>query len=886
MPVQVKLPDGRSIFGESVDMSLGGASLILEEPLALQHGTAFEVIYPLRSQQASFPAIAVSADGMNLRLKYERLSLEKEELLTLVLYSRADMWLSRSERRETDRPLHSFARLVRLSARGIGYALGILAPKKKTREPAGVAHAGTAAIVVAAALLAGASVSLHAQQTAVPPPPSAANEGSFHTSFTLKDIGIPTAIQFRGVDASRNIPFSLPQTQVVQEAKLNLRYSFSPALIPQMSHLSVFLNGTMIATLSMPPKTENVQDELSAKLPLPAELLVRDNVLAFQFVGHYTQSCEDPSNTVLWGRVEANSSIDLSGSLLALSDDLRILPLPFYDGQVSSSSASIPFVFAERPSSQALQAAGVVASWFGVNAKSRALQFPVTIGSPLPKGNVILFVENFANLPAGIEFNGGGPTIAVRTNPNDPYGKILVIAGDGAAQLLTAARTVALGNATLQGRTIHISDFQLPAAREADDAPLWMKTEKLSPFWDYSGNAELQSDGSAPLPVYMRIPPDLYYGDEENLELHMDYRYNAIPLANGSTMRVTANGSLVNELPLPHEDNPKKTLSENLAVPLVNMRPFANTFLFNFFFQPHKTGNCQDTPPINFQGSILRSSYLNLRGLNHWAAMPNLELFSNAGFPFTRFADFSQTRIVLPAQASAEEIGLYLALLAYFAEQTGYPALRVEVGDSSLLGADADYLILGTPDDQPGFAQLNQQLPISIRNDGLSVQGTGGFFAAVEHAWWQVAEMRPDWWWKLDSSKSRNGLITSLSRFPDALIQNIEAPWASGRSIVTITLRNNSAADAFAAAFMKSSTSGDISDTVSILHGSTFSSYRPGHRFYHVGHLPLWTQIRHWLREFPWLIVVLTFVLGLFVVPWTKAKLDHRTKARLEVQQT
>lgn len=338
---------------------------------------------------------------------------------------------------------------------------------------------------------------------------------------------------------------------------------------------------------------------------------------------------------------------------------------------------------------------------------------------------------------------------------------------------------------------------------------------------------------------------------------------------------------------MPHEDNnPKKSLAEDVAVPLVDVRPFANTFLFNFFFQPRKTGNCQDTPPINFQGAILRSSYIDIRGLNHWAAMPNLELFSNAGFPFTRFADLSQTRVVLPQQASAEEVSLYLDLLGYFGEQTGYPALRVEVGDVSALGGNVDYLIIGTPNDQPAFAQLDQRLHVSIKADGLSVKDTGGFFAAVQHAWWQVAEMRPDWWWKLDRSKTRNGLIASLGEFPDALIQGIESPWTSTRSVVTITLKNNDSADGFAEAFMKSEASGNISDSVSVLHGTTFTSYRLGDRFYHVGRLPLWSQIRYWLNEFPWLVVVLTFVLGLFVVPWTRAKLDRRSRDRLEVRQT
>src|SRR5262249_47826312 len=135
--------------------------------------------------------------------------------------------------------------------------------------------------------------------------------GTFQSTFSLKDIGVPEAIVFRGVAAARDVPFALPQTEVVQKAILHLHYAFSPSLIPQMSHLNVYLNGALVSTLPTPSKTENVQDALSADLPLPAELLVRNNVLRLEFIGHYTQQCEDPANTVLWGRVEASSSIEI-----------------------------------------------------------------------------------------------------------------------------------------------------------------------------------------------------------------------------------------------------------------------------------------------------------------------------------------------------------------------------------------------------------------------------------------------------------------------------------------------------------------------------------------------------------------------------------------------
>jgi cellulose synthase (UDP-forming) len=581
------------------------------------------------------------------------------------------------------------------------------------------------------------------------------------------------------------------------------------------------------------------------------------------------------------GTVENSSRLEISGVPFSLEDNLKILPLPFYDGAVSSATASIPVVFASRPSDHALEAAGVVASWFGVITRSRPLDFPVTIGSPLPRGNAILFVERYVDMPAGMDLNLTGPTVAVRTNPVDPYGKLLIIAGSDGDQLLTAARGLALGNSLVQGRTMNISDFQLPPAREADDAPLWLSPDHLSPFWNYSGDVGMQTDGSGPVAVYLRIPPDLYYSSRQNLPLRVDYRYNAISLANNSTMRLSANGSMVNQIALPRETQPKQTLASSFEIPLANMRPFSNTLLFDYYFQIAKSGYCQNTPPIDLQGVILRSSYLDLRGLHHWTPMPNLELFANAGFPFTRFADLSQTRIIVPAKVSSAEITVYLGLMGYFGEETGFPTLRVQVGDSSVLGGDADYLILGNSRDQPAFQQLASRLHVAVDGDGFKIQNTNGFFSFIERGWWRVSEVRPAWWWRLGQVKETDGLLSSLSEFPDALLQGIQSPWGIKRSIVTLTLKNDDAARPFLNVFWKTSMSGDISQSVSVLHGDGFSSYRLGNNFYYVGHLPWWLLIRFWMRTYPGLIVIFAIVVTLLILPLLWVRLRHRVRARL-----
>ena len=50
-----------------------------------------------------------------LRAQFDPLTIQEEEALTMVLYSRADTWLGWGETREADKPLSSLGRIVKLS---------------------------------------------------------------------------------------------------------------------------------------------------------------------------------------------------------------------------------------------------------------------------------------------------------------------------------------------------------------------------------------------------------------------------------------------------------------------------------------------------------------------------------------------------------------------------------------------------------------------------------------------------------------------------------------------------------------------------------------------------------------------------------------------------
>lgn len=901
VPARILLPGGEVIAGTTVDMSSGGGMIRMDSSFTVVSGQLVNVVMRVLDGDATLPATIVSFTETTLRIQFDALTLLEEEALTMVLYSRADTWLGWGADRAPDRPLRSLALIFRLAVRGLGTTARALArPSRKSL--AGKRRLATSiAPVLLLLVLAGTSLSAQpgvssafasrprssaAKSAAIAPPPAETASGSFNHRLSLADLGVPETIDLRGADAFRTVAFSLPQTEIVKSAKMHLRYHFSPALMPALSHLKVSLNGTLVSTLAVTAaatseaaaQVATAQENsalLQADLDLPAEMLVHNNELTFEFVGHYTEQCEDPSHTALWSHIDNTSTIDVQGSRLALQNDLKLLPLPFYDEKVDLRPV-VPVVFLSQPSGKALQAAGIITSWFGMLSNSRPFRFPVSVGNTIPAGNAIVISENAAQLPASLNLaNTSGPTIAMRSNPSDGFSKVLVLTGDTPDDLLTAASALAIQRDLLQGEQVRISSLNLPAPRQPDDAPRWLDTDKIITLGDLAGTPDLQTDGSGPLNVYMRLPPDLYFGNKRNLALHLSYRYNGLPLSNESSMQVFVNGGYVSSTPLPHTDTASAELNTVVPIPVVNLRPFSNSLLTRFIFLITKKGKCQDVAPYNMQGTILKDSYLDLRGTPHWAVLPNLEIFSNAGYPFTRKADLADTAVVLPDIPTSEEMEMFVTMMGHFGAQTGYPVLNVTVTNNEGMRSDGskDYLVMGTVDDQPALSRLSPSLPVGVDTSGLHIQDTQGFFSSVERAWWKVRS----------SDHVQSGQLETEGGLPDALIEGLEWPRGSKRSVVLMTVRDGSTIPNFLSTFLKSSQSSDVSQSVSVLQGPKFVSYRIGGDVYRVGSLSPWIHINILFSQFPWLVVVVAFLLCFVMAMLLRAMLRARARRRLEV---
>jgi cellulose synthase (UDP-forming) len=912
IPVRMDLQDGQRVDGMTMDMSVGGASVKFSGGAHFALGDLLRVAFPKHADDEDIEAKVLGISDGELRLSFSVPTIAEQETLTRALYSRADAWLTPAENIEVDRPFRSLRRVIVLSFMGIYQICKSLFPEK--RAVARPRPAPTAALIVVACVLGACAQGLGLPPqtsgkaravvvtTIFPPvteetgrrgddatPAPAEGDHSVVQTLSLKDMGVLQAIDMRGPHSYYSVHFTLSHALLPRHAPLKMIYSFNSGLDPHTTSLKISLNDTTIATFLPPPPSAASDGITETTVLVPTDLLVRSNTLIFEFSGSGVMQQEAQATRILC-HINTASTLEVSGDRLRLQNDLDQLPLPFFDRDLQTTT-TVLFAFLAPPSAKTLEAAGMIASWLGLLPSSKPVRFAVSVG-PMPPGNAILFSNQRSMLPKSLQIpSGAGPLLAIRSNPSDTDESVLVLAGEDDEQLLTVARTLSLtskATATdpaqglpLNGDTMPIPDLVMPPARKRDDAPRWLPTVRAAPLANCRTQDALQSDGSSPIPVYFHLPPDLFYGERQNLKLNLYYRYNALQAAAGSMLRVVLNGKLVNEIGLP----PGTDLHDGerfILVPVVNMRPFGNTIFFNYDFVAANREATENPASAVLHGEILCNSSLDLQGLALWTRMPNIELFANAGFPLTQLADLSQTTVILPLVPSPDEISLYLLLMSHFGTQTGYPALRVTVaGPNAVIGKAYNYLILGTVANQPAFRSLAASLPVTLDSYGVHVKPAQSYLALLS----SLEDVWSRWWPRLLGNPATPSQPSNLGSVPDALIEEIQSPASPDRSFVLITLKQNSSAEAFAGAFLDRSQSRDMSGSVSLLRNAKFESYLIDGNTYHVGDISPFALMRIYLTQYFLLLLLLVTLLSFVLARWVHGWLTLAARERLKLAE-
>lgn len=686
------------------------------------------------------------------------------------------------------------------------------------------------------------------------PAPRAEVVPSWRTTYSFEQLGRQADSLLLGIRNSDQLEFRLRRDRLVGEATLQLDYTPSPSLLPNLSHLRVYLNDELMGVL--PATGAQPGQRVSQQLRLEPRLLGDFNRLRLELVGHYTDVCEDPANSALWLSLGRQSRISLVEQPLILSNDLAHFPAPFFDER-DMRKLVLPVLFAGSPTLGEQQAAAILASYFGSLAGWRRASFPALF-EQLPEamhepGQPALVFATNARRPAfmadlerfpPVE----GPVVEMIGHPRDPYAKLLLVRGRDEQDLVRAATALAVGRELLRGQRVAFDRLPALPARRPYDAPNWATTDRpvrFAELLEYPQQLQVSGLQPPPISLELNLPPDLFVWRNQGIPLSTRYRYSTPTQADDSRLSVSFNGQFISSVPLVGGE-PGRVLAglplaglvggdgaqnEKLLLPALKIGE-RNSLRFDFNFASQlgssQRERCQTILPVNVQAVIDEGSTIDLSGLHHYMALPDLRAFARSGFPFSRMADLSETLVLVPSQSSAVQVGALLDTLAGIAAHVGHPALGVRLSDdwAQAAGLDADLLLLG-----PRPAALHDSPDL-----GALFDQTRG--------WLQQTSARP-------AAAPEAG-----AQAPLAAIVGMQSPFHPQRSLVALLA---STTDDHA---LLRDTLGDVgkleavAGSLALIRSSGVSSQFVGERYY-VGQLPWWLLLWYHLAERPLLLAVL-----------------------------
>ncbi|CAD6555617.1 Cyclic di-GMP-binding protein [Paraburkholderia hiiakae] len=677
-------------------------------------------------------------------------------------------------------PLRALARTRRLAPLW-GSVLAVLALG---------ANVALAASVPIAPIVPGASAPTFASQavTAEEPASAAAAQATTDSADTytyripLLRQNAAQGLTLLGEDAYGGMDFGLRRDERVVSARLVLDYRYSPTLVPTLSHLNVLLNSVVGATIALPEPAPRTSTQVTVDLPV--SLLTEFNHLNLELIAHSKASDQgnDPLSPDLWLKASPQSALELTVAPAALSSDLSQLPAPFFDAR-DVRRVNLPIVLPRTPGTGRLESAGIVASWLGAQAGYRGSHFSANLGALPAHGHAVVLAlrDELPGLGFAPPAMDGpiGPTLAIVSNPNDPKGKLLLVTGRDEPQLRTAAMALVLGAKTLAGAQVRIDGPVAVAPRKPFDAPNWLPGDRPVELRELLSADRFTIQGFRPgaINVDLRLPPGLFGFNNAGAVLNLRYRYTARPESRHSELHVLAGNTPIAALPLPGDASDGHAV---IRIPTYLLPPLT-TLQFDYHYEAVKTKeHWQDVPGGPLLSAIDPTSTIDISQLSRYTAMPDLGAFANAGFPFTRLSDLSETAVILPTEPAADDYSAYLTLMASMGQATGYPVLGVTVGYPAQVETQVetlrhkDLLVLASGENQPLLKAWRDDLP-------------RGFFGPVTSSGNGLA----GWWDKLTGGHAqaqRDADIAALYRSDDhdGMVAGLESPLARGRSVVVV----------------------------------------------------------------------------------------------------
>lgn len=687
-------------------------------------------------------------------------------------------------------------------------------------------------------------------------------------SYTFEDLNKGN-VRLTGILPNSDLNFTNRIDQIIKELSLKLQLTNSPALLTQLSHIKVYLNEQLMAIV---PVTALAHDKVhqaltQQTLKLKPHLVKNFNAIRFELVGHYTnEDCEDATHSSIWAEISKESRLEFTSQHLPFESMLSRFPEPFFDG-FDYSNLSLPMVFNQAPSKTTTHAAAILSSWFGAEANWRGAKFPV-VYDKLPTEHAVVFATNTSKPSFLADYpDAEGPTVEIIANPEHRYKKLLLILGRDEQDLKTAVEGLALGLPLMTGRTAVINQIGHIKPREAYDAPRWLRSDRAVRFGeliDYSTQLQTKENSDLSVKLEVRLAPDLFTWRTNGLPVELKYRYTpptekAISRLNmsindefvqGFTLSADRGKSLVSELKVPLLSSDDTDKDRYFSVPGFKV-DVKNELEFQFLFSTEKEGFCTTNARGGEIGIIDDDSTIDVSNFHHYISMPNLHAYAQGGFPFTKFADLSETAILISSNPSRHELETLLTLAGHFGRTTGYPVLKASIyyAHETADLKDKDILLLG--DAQNIAKQVKEDSALAV----LLAQSMREITRALH-------EEQPYEYALSNDDAATKVSLTSYG--PLAAIVGFQSPFNTSRSVVALMAGQDSDLALINNTMRDGGSLANVRGSATIINQHKVHHSFLGERYY-VGSLPPFTFIWFHLSEHPLILSLLTLLTLLII---------------------
>ncbi len=537
--------------------------------------------------------------------------------------------------------------------------------------------------VPATAVSAGPAVSLSAPAGAV----RQAN-GDFTIDLSFADhLRNGGDVSLVGIYAFGEIQFGIPDTwEVVGEPELHLAVRRSAQLIPEVSSVTVWVDGQPAGTFPLDGDPGDVDDEV-----LPLVLLNSSGYHTIQMVAYHRSllPCEISDHPGLWSRILGSSFVRVRYRPKPPELSLSKWPYPFRDDR-DPDQAPINIVIPADPSEEELKTAAYIASFLGHSASWLPMDIHVHTGSIHDAGEGHLIVVGRADgrgdgyaeskqlllastspelqeaatlLTAGNVPRAG--VVALAPRPSNPHHAVLMVLGTNGPGI------VQLGQ-LLSGQQASKLPFGLRTAIDEVEAPPLMEARRWEDTIPPESVFTLQElgltdqtaagyrGGTVTIPLNL-VPDDHPRSGAARLELL--YSYTAQASSDQSRLDVYLNGVATGGVALNDLDG-RHRQRLLLDLPVHELGPQSHLEV-RFSLIGKDPPVCLGEHHDEMWGTVHSDTVVTLPR-DQWATIPDLSLLRYGGYPFTVRPDMSETLFVLDSVPTLADYQAFIWLAAEF----------------------------------------------------------------------------------------------------------------------------------------------------------------------------------------------------------------------------